>query len=289
MPSEANFMVKSIGQSRVGGRKPCTLTQAIRHNRRDIQAELGSIERIDARRISQNSIIAGPPTWQEVHANAEDILQGAGVDSKTLRRDWVQAIEFVFTLDDNCTVPDWQEYWLACVRWLRQTHGMHVLSADVHRDEAREHLHCLVSPVHRGQLRGAKLIERKSLRKLTQSFWECVAGPAGLKRPNPKLSGRVRLAAADLVIERLTALEDPALRSPVWALYQKAIRVDPIPYLETLGLSQEAVRKQLLSDPAKTSNPMLCRDRSADDFEFTERRAPETKHGVQGHSGAAGR
>lgn len=287
MPSEANFMVKSIGQSRVGGRKPCTLTQAIRHNRRDIQAELGSIERIDARRISQNTIIAGPPTWGEVLADAEEILKGAGIDSKTLRRDWVQAIEFVFTLDGNSAVPDWQAYWLACVRWLRETHGMHVLSADVHRDEAYEHLHCLVSPVHRGQLRGAKLIDFKAFPRLKQSFWHNVAGPAGLKRPKPQLRGHAKLVAAQLVIEHLTALEDPALRSTVWDLHQKAIRSDPVPYLETLGIPPQAVRKHLLSEPEKTPNPMLCRDRSSGDIEFTEKRVPETKFGAQGRSGAA--
>lgn len=288
MPSDANLMVKSIGESRVGGRKPCTLKQAIRHNRRDIQAELGAIERIDARRTSQNIIIAGQPTWQDVLADAKEILEGAGIDSKTLRRDWVQAIEFVFTLDGNSTVPDWQAYWLTCVRWLREKCGMHVLSADVHRDEAHEHLHCLVSPVHHGQLRGGKLIDFKAFPKLMQSFWQNVAGPAGLRPPQPKLRGHAKTVAAQLVIDHLAGLEDPTLRSTVWALHQKAIRDDPVPYLEKLGIPREMVRKHLIRKQSETTNPMHCRDLHSNGIEFTVRMTPETGLGIQQHTGAAG-
>ena len=45
------FAVKSIGLSTVGGRKPCDLITAARHNLREIQAELGAVGRIDASRM----------------------------------------------------------------------------------------------------------------------------------------------------------------------------------------------------------------------------------------------
>lgn len=247
MPSDANLMVKSIGLSRVQGRKPCTLREAIRHNRRDIQAELGAVEKIDPRRICQNSILAGPPTWQQVLADAEEILGGAGVDSTRLRRDWVQAIEFIFSLDPNSGAIERKKYWQDCVRWLSETRSMLVLSADVHRDEVHEHLHCLVSPVHRGQLLGGKLIDKSALSQLRQSFWDHVAGPAGMRRPRPRMRGYVKEAAAEVVIAHLTGEEDPALHSSVWALQKRAIRDNPLPYLEMLKIPAERVRQRVVS------------------------------------------
>lgn len=249
MSSDANLMVKSIGLSRVRGRKPCTLKEAIRHNRRDIQAELGAIEKIDLSQTCRNSILAGPPTWQQVLADAQEILDRAGVDSTKLRRDWVQAIEFIFSLDPDCVVADREAYWLACVRWLRETQGMHVLSADVHRDEVHEHLHCLVSPVQHGQLRGGKLIAIGALRHLRKSFWDRVAGPAGLKRPRPKMRGYVKAAAAQSVIDHLKSQGDPALLSSVWPLHHRAILDDPLPYLEMLEIPVERVRQSIVSKP----------------------------------------
>ena len=50
--SIAHFAVKSIGLSRVNGRKPCTLLEAARHNLREIQAEQGATGHIDPNPVS---------------------------------------------------------------------------------------------------------------------------------------------------------------------------------------------------------------------------------------------
>ena len=53
------FAVGTVGLSKRNGRKPSTLMQAIRHNRREIQAELGAHSHIDATSTQHNETIAG--------------------------------------------------------------------------------------------------------------------------------------------------------------------------------------------------------------------------------------
>jgi len=87
--SIAHFAVKSIGLSRVNGRKPCTLLEAARHNLREIQAEQGATGRIDPTRTHGNTLLHGPATAAEVCAQAEALQAAAGIIPGNLRRDCV--------------------------------------------------------------------------------------------------------------------------------------------------------------------------------------------------------
>lgn len=262
MSCDALILVKSISLSRTKGHKPCTLRDAVRHNRRLIQAEMGAVARIDPRKSHQNIIMAGEPSCDGVLDEARRLLDDAGIATSGLRYDWVQAVEFLFSLDPECPGIDKDRFWRRCIEWLHGTCKLHVLSADLHRDEPIEHLHCLVSPVQQGRFEGGKLINVGALRKLRQSFWSNVAGPAGLKHPNPKLRGYAKVAAAALVIEHLTRLEDLAPQSAVWRLIEKDIRRDPRQYMEMLDLRPDQVRERLLSmsghDGSKREVPIEC-------------------------------
>ena len=98
----AYFSVKTISLSKTGGRKPCTLRVAARHNLREIQAEIGAEGNIDARRISNNIIMEGPLTATEVESRAKLLISSAAVGR--LRKDYVQAIEVIFQAPPSC--PD---------------------------------------------------------------------------------------------------------------------------------------------------------------------------------------
>ena len=252
MSCDALIKVKTISLSRFHGHKPCVLLDAVRHNRRAIQAEMGSIGRINPRESHNNLILMGPPSIEQVMMESNNLLLQAGVDVSKLRRDHVQAIEFIFSLGSAESVPDRTSYWQRCVNWLTQTCKLHVLSADLHRDEPHEHLHCLVAPVKQGKFLGAKLVQASAFGKLRTSFWECVAGPAGLRRPSPKLRGYTKEAAARLVVDHLRSLDDPASRSLLWPLAQKDIRHDPLPYLQLLDLHADQVREYLVAMPLRS-------------------------------------
>ncbi len=57
----ANYLMalKSIGQSTVNGRKPCTLEGAAKHNKRQLSNGLEARGRIDASRVHLNYSLAG--------------------------------------------------------------------------------------------------------------------------------------------------------------------------------------------------------------------------------------
>ena len=59
MSGDYIMAVKSIGLSKVGGRKPCTLESAAKHNKRELSLELEARGRIDGDRLSLNYSIAG--------------------------------------------------------------------------------------------------------------------------------------------------------------------------------------------------------------------------------------
>lgn len=257
MANDYFMAVKTIGLSRLGGRKPCTLRDAVRHNRREIQAELGAIGRINPTRSSSNVILFGEPTTEGVLYAANEILVSAGIDQKKLRCDWTQAAEFVFSLGEDCSIVDRDDYWNCCLNWLVAERGVHVLTADIHRDEDNEHMHCLVSPVLRGKLEGSKLVNRTAFRELRESFWETVAAPAGFKRPAAKLYGAVKAAAVALVTEHLQRLEDPSVLSVLWPITQKAIKTNPLPFLQLLGLSDRDVVSKLRAASQPASSPSL--------------------------------
>lgn len=72
------FSTKSIGTSTRQNRKPQTLRDAVRHNRRQIQAEVGPFGRIDPARSHLNEILAGPVSPDEVVALAQSRMAGIG-------------------------------------------------------------------------------------------------------------------------------------------------------------------------------------------------------------------
>ena len=82
----AYFAAKTIGMSRVNGRKPCDLLTAARHNLREIQAELGSVGRIDPGRSATNAILAGPSDAAQVQALAVSLMAAAGLNPAAIVR-----------------------------------------------------------------------------------------------------------------------------------------------------------------------------------------------------------
>lgn len=180
--SIAHFAVKSIGLSRVNGRKPCTLLEAARHNLREIQAEQGAMGHIDHTRTQHNTVLHGPAAAAEVHAQAGALLGAVGIVPDKLRRDHCQAIEAVFSLPQHAAVADTADYFAKCLAWLAGALSLPVLSAVVHRDESATHLHVLLLPLKDGAHVGSAPIDRAALKRLRENFFAKVAGPAGLQR-----------------------------------------------------------------------------------------------------------
>ena len=221
------FAVKSIGLSTCGGRKPCTLLSALRHNRRIIQTELGARSHIDPSRIGLNETLAGAATPEAVAMLAITAMAWAGVPVETLRRDHTQAIELLFSLPTGALADD-RAHFKTCTAWAERQFGVdNVLSSDIHRDESAPHCHVLVLPLVGGRMAGSKLLARDKTAKLIESFWREVAQPSGLNRPPKRVTGAAKGLLATRVIETLQGRADPATHSPAWQAIRKAIEFDP--------------------------------------------------------------
>lgn len=250
--SVMHFALKTVGLSRCGGRKPCSLLNAARHNLRQIQGELGAAGHIDPKRMADNVRMAGPATATEVQAMADTLLAAAGIVG--LRRDHVQAIEVVFSLPP-CAHGQ-MEYFSRCLNWLREALPLPVLLATAHRDEAAPHLHVLLLPLRDGRHIGGEPYKLASLKPLRESFFQKVAGPAGLKRDGARVRGNVKQWAIEAVLRECDAMGLPSENGLLWPVLVAAIKRDPTEAMQLLGIDMNSIRPTVDASPeAAPTNP----------------------------------
>jgi hypothetical protein len=252
------FSCKSIGLSKVNGRKPCDLRTAARHNLREIQAELGATGRIDPRQSVKNRILAGPDDAEGVASLAKNIAAGAGVDLSKQRRDFCQAIELVFSLPEKSHIEP-LSFFDDCLIWAERAYKLPVLSAVIHLDESFPHCHVLMLPLENGRYLGGAPVAKPTTRDKTELFFNQVAGPAGLKRQSAKLMGQAKQVAIELVLAECEShgLRDAA--GPLWGFIEDAIRRAPLLAMQALGIDNQAI-SDALSKPMgierNDSNPI---------------------------------
>ena len=217
---------------------------AAKHNRRAIQAEVGSSASIDANRSRLNETLHGPATAGDVAGLARECMRRAGVGK--LRKDAVMAVEIVFSLPLGSGIDD-RGYFSDCVNWAARNFGgfANVLSADVHRDEATPHCHVLLLPLVGGKMAGSDLVgDKKRLQYLHQDFHCAVAGNYGLKKAPGRLTGAAKQTAVAAALERLRDAADGALTSLAWPAIRDAIERDPIAFTSALGIIIQPVKKK---------------------------------------------
>jgi hypothetical protein len=164
------------------------------------------------------------------------LADAAGIDLSSLRRDYVQAVEFIFSLPTTTTV-DSAGYFRLCVNWLAARYGRsNILSAVIHRDEAAPHAHVLINPFIDGKRAGSKLIAAAALKALVRDFSTDVAQPSGLHMSSAALKGVARHEASNQVLAHLQTAQDGLLRSALWPVVRAQIVARPDPYVAALGL-----------------------------------------------------
>ncbi len=237
---------------------------AARHNKREIQAEMGATGSIDPTRSRLNYSLAGPAAAGDVGQLAKDLMTAAGVTK--LRKDAVMGLEFVFSLPPGHTIDD-RAYFSDCATWAERYFGGVVLAVDVHHDEAAPHCHVLMLPLLDGRMAGSDMLGGKQmLMAMHKQFHLDVAGKYGLSKAPARLTGASKQAAAKVVIQRLREAGDTALQSKVWATLRDVIESDPAPFLMALGIELKAPSKKVKpfanyvtskgKGPSKESNPI---------------------------------
>lgn len=231
------LLAGKVSLSKQGRHKPATLLGAARHNLREIEAELGPFGHINRSLAHRNEVLAGPSTADGVVDYARALAEAAGIDLSTLRRDYVQAVEFIFSLPAT-TAMDCGRYFRQCVDWLANRYGRaNILSAVTHLDEATPHTHVLINPFIEGKRAGSKLVAAAALKSILKDFAADVARPNGFQMSPPALKGAARHAASNQVLTHLQQGQDEVLRSALWPIIRSQIVARPDAYVAALGLT----------------------------------------------------
>jgi len=238
MSADYLMAVKSIGLSKLGGRKPCTLSGAAKHNKREQAYELEERGRIDPVRTRLNYSIAGALDSAGVVAMASQLMASIGTSTEKMRSDYCQAIEIVFSLPAN-TVIDIDRYFAHCFEWCCARFGAeNILSADVHLDESTPHCHALIAPINSGRWVGGKPIDRTNTKAMSESFLKQVASVYGLKMTE-RLTGKRKGDAVATVLGFIENSDRGLLQSSAWVAIRQAIERNPAPFLTAYGIELE--------------------------------------------------
>ena len=238
MSTDYLMAVKSIGLSKFGGRKPCTLSGAAKHNKRELAQELVARGRIDPEKTRLNYSIAGAIDSAGVVAMAYQLMASIGISPDKMRRDYCQAIEIVFSLPVNTSI-DIKRYFADCFEWCCARFGAdNILSVDVHLDESAPHCHALIAPIQSGRWVGGKPIDRTNTKAMSASFSKQFAAAYGLKIVE-RLTGKRKGDAVAMVLGHIENRDRALLQSPAWQHLRQAIERNPAPFLTAYGLELE--------------------------------------------------
>jgi len=152
-----NFDRKTLNTKKVKRAKRPTevLLVCLQHNCRKGNEGHRHRHPIDPARTVHNTVLRGSSELGVCAEVAASIFNELGIelDSSRTRVDAIVGIEYVFQPPPGWDVPAFYE---ECLAWVDQNVS-HVVSAIVHRDQKRPHMHVIVLAVADGRLCGAEL------------------------------------------------------------------------------------------------------------------------------------
>ena len=208
--------------------------EALKHNKRTLQAERGAAANIDVTRTPHNYCLTEPSAPEAIAIHAKVQMVKAGIDTPRINQ--VMAVEVLFSLPIDRHQQDTKPFFADCFAWVKQTFAGELLSFDVHLDESAPHAHAIILPLIDGKMQGNALIGGiGNFKRLRSLFDNEIAIRYGLAK-----ASRKRLSAKDKQsIERqvLTCLKaDAAMQSSVWPCVRDAIHKDPLPFAQMLSI-----------------------------------------------------
>lgn len=216
------------------------ILNALKHNKRALQAELGAGAHIDAFRTQLNYSLTDPATAEQIARTAKVLMVQAGIDKPRINQ--VMALEILFSLPINRYQQDTRPFFQCCMDWtIRNIAGV-LLSYDVHLDESAPHAHALILPLVDNKMQGNKIMGNiGNLNRLRNLFYTEVACHFGLRRNKTKqLSGNDKVGLEKQVLMRLRT--DAVMKSAIWPCVRDAIHNDPLPYAQLLGIERKPAK-----------------------------------------------
>ena len=213
--------------------------EALKHNKRTLQAERGAGANIDVTRTPLNYCLTEPATPEAIAMHAKVQMLKAGID--TPRKNQVMAVEIIFSLPIQWHSHVTKPFFADCLAWVKQTFAGELLSFDVHLDESAPHAHAIVLPLIDGKMQGNSLIGGKgNLMRLISLFHQEVAHRYGLAKASRKrLTSKEKQSIERQVLTRLAS--DSVKQSSVWPCVRDAIHKDPLPFAQMLSIEPDKI------------------------------------------------
>lgn len=208
--------------------------EALKHNKRTLQAERGADAHIDVTKTHLNYALAGhaPPETIAIHAKVQMLKVGI----ETPRKNQVMAVEIIFSLPVDWHNRDTRQYFADCYEWTKKNFLAELLSFDIHLDEAAPHAHALIFPLINGKMQGSAMIGGTgNLMRLINRFHKEVACHHGLSKSDGRRQNKVdKQILEKLVLARLKT--DPVMQSIVWPWIRDAIHSNPLRFAQSLSV-----------------------------------------------------
>lgn len=225
--------------------------RAIKHNRRAIPAELDGKHSIDPSRIHLNYHLHGRATAQDVFYEWNGFyIDETEFDSKPKRKDavWLNEIIMSVSASDNLAqdIELLKRYFTDALEWLKtQFKAHHIISFDVHMDEANPHAHALILPISNGKMNGSEINKPLNQKRLRLSFVKEVGAKYGYKTKIVRLNPAQKEEMYSVVMNELThnPKHSGLINSPLFDSIRDNIRADPQHYFVLLGLDTRIKNK----------------------------------------------
>ena len=214
------------------------ILDALKHNKRTLQAERGAGANIDASKSHLNYSLTGSDTPEKIATDAKVQMVKAGIDKP--RSNQVMGVEVLFSLPIDRHSHDTRQFFKDCFDWVKLSFKGELLSFDIHLDESAPHAHAVILPLVDGKMQGSKMIGNKgNLMRLINKFHTEVARHHGLSRNKSKqLSTKDKYSLSKLILIKLKT--DPVMKSSIYPCVRDLIVKDPLPFAQTLSIAPTA-------------------------------------------------
>jgi len=210
---------------------------------------------IDATKSHLNKILRGADTVAGIVQKSKELMAGL---SKKPRKDFVRWLEVVISLPSGTGIDE-HAFFSESVTWAEGFFEMPILSAIVHNDEKKPHIHILMLPLFQGRMIGSSQCKPTKYWERHKDFNAKVGRRFGLKMPEPKIyhSAEARAAAAENVIETMKK-SFKNLEPAFWDAMRATLKITPEPFMEYYGTEYPAKPKkkpktfaEIISKPCK--------------------------------------
>lgn len=166
------------------------LPVCLRHNLRQDNADHRHRSPIAAERTADNTVLRGAAEVRVFVRTVRDTLDAVG--ARPPRNDTIMGVEYVFQPPDGYDIPD---FWVECLRFLEER-GLLVVSATVHRDQKRPHMHAIVLPIQGNKFVGSALTNGANRLEVQRSaFMAHMRDSLGLRPDRPAKPGALERLA----------------------------------------------------------------------------------------------